>query len=390
MTGRAARFLRGRGRQAAALGALAGTFALAALLLFAFGGEERGASGERGGEGGIRILRGVDLAREKWRTEGEMRLGMLETGQREMKTEMETMAGMLRELSARGEDASPPPGPVGGDGGAGAEFPPQPAAAPDPPASAETPPAAGEPADSIRTFSPEAEVPEGGAAAGPPLVNWIPSGSFVPGVLLSGLDAPAGTSASRNPHPVLIHLTDVSSLPNAARLGVSGCRVTGAGYGQLSSERAYVRLERMSCSLASGDVVDVGVRGYVAGEDGKTGIRGRLVSRRGRLLSRGILAGFSAGLGEALESANSTAGITAGGTTITAVGGGGTKDLARAGVGGGVGEAGRLLAEYYLRLAEEVFPVIEIDAGRRVDVVVTEGTELSPRKVSYGDGEEGG
>ena len=158
----------------------------------------------------------------------------------------------------------------------------------------------------------------------------------------------------------------------------------------MSSERAYVRLERMSCSLASGDVVDVGVRGYVAGEDGKTGIRGRLVSRRGRLLSRGILAGFSAGLGEALESANSSTGITAGGTTITAVGGGGTKDLARAGVGGGVGEAGRLLAEYYLRLAEEVFPVIEIDAGRRVDVVVTEGTELSPRKVSYGDGEEGG
>ena len=391
MTGRAARFLRGRGRQAAALGALAGTFALAALLLFAFGGEERGASGERDGEGGIRILRGVDLAREKWRTEGEMRLGMLETGQREMKTEMETMAGMLRELSRKGEDAPPPPGPDAGDGGAGAEFPPRPAAPPPaPPASDETPPASGEPAGSIRAFSPEGELPEGGAAPGRPLLNWIPSGSFVPGVLLSGLDAPAGTSASRNPHPVLIHLTDVSSLPNAARLGVSGCRVTGAGYGQMSSERAYVRLERMSCSLASGDVVDVGVRGYVAGEDGKTGIRGRLVSRRGRLLSRGILAGFSAGLGEARESANSTAGITAGGTTITAVGGGGTKDLARAGVGGGVGEAGRLLAEYYLRLAEEVFPVIEIDAGRRVDVVVTEGTELSPRKVSYGDGEEGG
>ena len=391
MTWRAARFLRGRGRQAAALGALAGTFALAALLLLVFGGEERGDSAKRGGEGGIRILRGVDLAREKWRTEGEMRLGMLETGQREMKTEMETMAGMLRELSRRGEDASPSPGRDGGDGGAGAEFPPpREAAPPASPAPDDPSPAAAEPADSIRTFSPEGEMPEGGPAGGEALLNWIPSGSFVPGVLLSGLDAPAGTSASRNPHPVLIHLTDVSSLPNAARLGVSGCRVTGAGYGQMSSERAYVRLERMSCSLASGDVVDVGVRGYVAGEDGKTGIRGRLVSRRGRLLSRGILAGFSAGLGEALESANSSTGITAGGTTITAVGGGGTKDLARAGVGGGVGEAGRLLAEYYLRLAEEVFPVIEIDAGRRVDVVVTEGTELSPRKVFYGNGEEGG
>lgn len=388
MIGRAARFLRGRGRQAAALGALAGTFALAALLLLAFGGEDEGVSARGDGEGGIRILSGVDLAREKWRTEGEMRLGMLETGQREMRTEMETMAGMLRELSRRGEEASPPPGP---DGGFGVRLSPGPETAPPaPPASPGASPAAEERADSIRVFSPAGETPEGGAGRGAPLLNWIPSGSFVPGVLLSGLDAPAGTSASRNPHPVLIHLTDVSSLPNAARLGVSGCRVTGAGYGQMSSERAYVRLERMSCSLASGDVVDVGVRGYVAGEDGKTGIRGRLVSRRGRLLSRGILAGFSAGLGEALESSNSSTGITAGGTTITAVGGGGTKDLARAGIGGGVGEAGRLLAEYYLRLAEEVFPVIEIDAGRRVDVVVTEGTELSPRKVSYGDGGEKG
>ena len=141
MTWRAARFLRGRGRQAAALGALAGTFALAALLLLVFGGEERGDSAKRGGEGGIRILRGVDLAREKWRTEGEMRLGMLETGQREMRTEMETMAGMLRELSRRGEDASPSPGRDGGDGGAGAEFPPEAPVAPHaPPASAEPPP----------------------------------------------------------------------------------------------------------------------------------------------------------------------------------------------------------------------------------------------------------
>ena len=123
MTWRAARFLRGRGRQAAALGALAGTFALAALLLLAFGGEERGDSAKRGGEGGIRILRGVDLAREKWRTEGEMRLGMLETGQREMRTEMETMAGMLRELSRRGRTPRRPPGGTAETAGRERDFP---------------------------------------------------------------------------------------------------------------------------------------------------------------------------------------------------------------------------------------------------------------------------
>ena len=61
-----------------------------------------------------------------------------------------------------------------------------------------------------------------------------------------------------------------------------------------------------------------------------------------------------------------------------------SQDLVKTGIGGGAGEAGKLLAEYYLKLAEEVFPVIEIDAGRRVDVIITEGTELVPRKTTYG------
>ena len=386
MIGRLARAVSERRRQVAAAAVAAGALGLAALALLVLGGGEEGDAGERRGGGSIRILSGVDLAREKWRVEGEKRLAALESGQREMRAEMEAMAGMLRELSRERDDA---PGPAGEPGDAG-----EAASAPVPaaggfPAPADTA-AEPKPPESIRVFSPEGGPPDTGPGPEAALVNWIPSGSFVPGVLLSGLDAPAGTGASRNPHPVLIHLVGAASLPGAARLGVESCRATGAGYGRLSSERAYVRLERLSCVLRSGDVIDAEVRGYVAGEDGKTGLRGRLVSRRGRLLSRGILAGFSAGAGEALRNSGSSTGITAGGTTITAFGGGSGKDLARAGIGGGAGEAGRLLAEYYLRLAEEVFPVIEVDAGRRVDVVVTEGTELSPRRTSYGNGEGSG
>ena len=67
-----------------------------------------------------------------------------------------------------------------------------------------------------------------------------------------------------------------------------------------------------------------------------------------------------------------------------------SRDLVKTGIGGGAGEAGKLLAEYYLKLAEEVFPVIEIDAGRRVDVIITEGTELAPRKTTYGYGKREG
>ena len=34
------------------------------------------------------------------------------------------------------------------------------------------------------------------------------------------------------------------------------------------------------------------------------------------------------------------------------------------------------LANYYISLAEKVFPVIEVDAGRMVDVVLTKGAVI--------------
>ena len=47
-----------------------------------------------------------------------------------------------------------------------------------------------------------------------------------------------------------------------------------------------------------------------------------------------------------------------------------------AGMAGGVGKALDRLAQYYISLAEKTFPVIEIDAGREVDVVVTKGVAI--------------
>ena len=51
-------------------------------------------------------------------------------------------------------------------------------------------------------------------------------------------------------------------------------------------------------------------------------------------------------------------------------------DAFRAGVGSGVGKALDRLASYYIKLAENTFPVIEIDAGREVDVVITKGVRI--------------
>jgi hypothetical protein len=87
---------------------------------------------------------------------------------------------------------------------------------------------------------------EANEAQGKTLDNYIPI-SFTRGVLLGGLDAPTGGQAQSNPHPVLLRLDDNAILPNRFRAEVRECFVIGAGYGDISSERAYIRTERLSC-----------------------------------------------------------------------------------------------------------------------------------------------
>jgi conjugal transfer pilus assembly protein TraB len=202
--------------------------------------------------------------------------------------------------------------------------------------------------------------------------RYIPSGAFTRALLIGGLDAPTGGQAQRNPQPVLLRLVDNAVLPNQFRSKVKECFVVGAGYGDVSSERAYIRTESLSCITRDGTAIDVPVKGYVAGEDGKAGMRGRLVSKQGQILANALLAGVASGIGQAFTQSSTTMSISPLGTTSTVEPG---KQL-EAGLGTGVGKALDRLAQYYITLAEKVFPVIEIDAGRTVDVVLTQGIAL--------------
>jgi conjugal transfer pilus assembly protein TraB len=202
--------------------------------------------------------------------------------------------------------------------------------------------------------------------------RYLPSGAFTRAVLLGGLDAPTGGQAQRNPQPVLLRLADNAILPNQFRARVKECFVVGAGYGDVSSERAYIRTESLSCVTRDGTAIDVPVKGYVAGEDGKAGMRGRLVSKQGQILANALLAGVASGIGHAFTQSSTTLSVSPLGTTSTVDPG---KQL-EAGLGTGVGKALDRLAQYYISLAEKVFPVIEVDAGRSVDVVLTQGVAL--------------
>ncbi|MCD9026737.1 TraB/VirB10 family protein [Luteimonas sp. BDR2-5] len=196
--------------------------------------------------------------------------------------------------------------------------------------------------------------------------------SFTRGTLLGGLDAPTGGQSQSNPHPVLIRLADDSVLPNGFRGNYAECFVIAAAYGDISSERAYARTENLSCVRGDGATLEVRIEGALFGEDGKVGMRGRLVTKQGQMLANALLAGIVGGIGQGLATASADYSTSALGTVANLSG----ADAYRAGLGTGVGRALDRLAQYYIRLAENTFPVIEVDAGREIDVVITKGVRI--------------
>ncbi|WP_018949057.1 TraB/VirB10 family protein [Thioalkalivibrio sp. ALMg11] len=218
----------------------------------------------------------------------------------------------------------------------------------------------------------EAEQREQEEAGSRNVGTYIPSGSFVRANIIGGIDAPTGGTAQGDPHPLLMRLSDNSILPNRFRGKVKECFMTGAGYGDISSERAYVRVESLSCVLPDGSVIDQSVDAYVVGEDGKAGIRGRLVSKQGQLIARALMAGIVGGIGEGFSQASTTLRTTGTGTTRDVDPG----DVLEYGTASGVGSAMERLADYYVQAAEQTYPVIEVPAGRDVSVVFLRGAEL--------------
>ena len=206
-----------------------------------------------------------------------------------------------------------------------------------------------------------------------PQSKKIPAGAFVKAVLLSGLDAPTGGKAQSSPHPVLIRIVDKVVLPNLWKADIKDCFVIGSGYGDLPSERAYIRLEVLSCVKKDGTVVEKKVKGYVAGEDGKVGLLGRVVSKQGAILARMLLAGFIDGISRVFQQSGSAVIVSPQGSLTTIDPG---KAL-NVGIAGGFTTAAKELVEQYKKLADETYPVVEVNAGRKVDVVFLQSIDFS-------------
>ena len=204
-------------------------------------------------------------------------------------------------------------------------------------------------------------------------VDFIPAGSFAKVVLLSGFDAPTGGQAAQNALPVVMRVKSFMHMPNDFQDNLKECFITGSGYGDLASERVFVRTERLSCIFKNNRVIEKKIKGHLVGEDASFGMRGKLVSKQGALLARSFVAGMFSGLGNSVAAQSQMMQASPLGTVTTI-------DPARAeqaALGSGISTSTGKIADFYLQQANLIFPVIEVAAMRIGEVFLVEGIHLN-------------
>lgn len=216
--------------------------------------------------------------------------------------------------------------------------------------------------------------------------RFVPPNAYAPAIVQVGVDATTGVSLQADPKPVMFRLTGpathVGSNGQYQKTDLTGCVVNGAAYAELSSEKVYIKLQRITCPAGKGGFSVAAVEGYATFR-GKAGVRGRVVSREGGLTRRAMFAGTLQGLGSSLERYTSQnmnqIGVGANGA-LTGAAPLDAGQLGAGALGGGVGNAASVLADYYVKRAEQYQPVIEMPTGIKVELVFLKGFEIGKRR----------
>ena len=197
--------------------------------------------------------------------------------------------------------------------------------------------------------------PQPGMRPGGPWVR-LPLGSTVTGELLTGAFA---TKVRGDALPVLVQLRSAYTGPNDTEIPLEDCLLIGKATADISSVRARVEAVSLSCVLPDGTAFERQVKGYFTGEDGTLGVPGKWEFRSGRWLANllsamgTVAAGVYADIeiAEALGGADILGSISASDTTSR-------------------------IQDFFIERAEEILPVVWVESGTPVYVVMLEGLTI--------------
>lgn len=198
---------------------------------------------------------------------------------------------------------------------------------------------------------------------------FIPPLGFIKGTMLNGVDALTGGA----PTPSLVRLEGSYKTAMNSTVILNGCFMLVEFQGDISTERAKGKPARMTCVYPDQGAVTYSVSGYVVdSEDGVEGVPGLFFEGHAGRIALSIAAEFAAGIGDIIESNQSTSIVSSDGTTQTVI----TGSEAKASMYGSASDSLNSLKDYLADRASRVVPFIRIDALREVHIVLLSGTEL--------------
>lgn len=203
--------------------------------------------------------------------------------------------------------------------------------------------------------------------------NYVPSGTFARAVVLGGVDADASVDGqNKNNGVMLFKVVNPGTLPNGKRSHLSGCLITASAYGDISSERAYVKLDKISCAFDGQPIIDKAVTGW-AFFAGKVGIKGQPLMRDGKVVTWAGVSGAMSGVAQAAQYAQSVQNFSPYGGATSVVP---SSNIGPFAAFGGASKAADQLSQYYIKRAEQYHPVIQVGSGNVVNIVFKDGFYL--------------
>lgn len=222
---------------------------------------------------------------------------------------------------------------------------------------------------------------------------------FQKATLVTGADVPTLQKGNDLTRTVWLSTTGDMLIANGHTENIQECIIQAAATGNFASASADIRLTRISCSALDDDgkyyKLVGAVKGWVYGENGKQGLKGRLVTKEGELIEKAIPLTLLESAIQALKNStqkSSTVYALPGSTGTSAM-----TNIQDSLTDGATKTASTTLdkfSDYYLMILEQLNPIIELKAGREVSIGFEGGEmlqmeEYTPADVNYFENKKG-
>lgn len=210
------------------------------------------------------------------------------------------------------------------------------------------------------------------------------------GILLNGADASIIGFGRQEEAPVAISLLSKVSIANGEYSNLKDCLLLGSAVGSMTTERAQIRLEKISCIFTNqeGDkfLAEGAVKGWVTDENGSLGVSGGLITQEGKIIRASLpIAAIQTALDYVTRRATNVVIPTGGGlngySNFNAAFGSGSSSAANTTLG--------KITQIYEKMIQAQVPVINFKPGREITVLFQGGEEITlvPYKDQQGLGE---